>query len=52
MNILVDTCFWYAYYDPRDEKHYIAKELIDYFEFILSYRKQKEQANSKKECIK
>lgn len=50
MNILVDTCFWYAYYDPRDEKHYIAKELIDYFEFgniIIPYPTLYETINTR-----
>ncbi len=32
MNVLVDTCFWYAYYDPRDAKHEVASRLMGYLE--------------------
>lgn len=29
-NILVDTCFWYALYDKKDEFHTIANEIFEY----------------------
>ncbi|KAA6338721.1 hypothetical protein EZS27_013303 [termite gut metagenome] len=29
-NILIDTCFWYAYYDDRDVQHHLAIELFEY----------------------
>lgn len=32
MNILIDTCFWYAYYDAADDKHKAASELMDHIE--------------------
>jgi predicted nucleic acid-binding protein len=31
-NILIDTCFWYAYYDDRDVQHHLAIDLFEYLE--------------------
>lgn len=30
MNVLIDTCFWFAYYDPSDNMHQVAVQLMDY----------------------
>ena len=33
MNILIDTGFWFAYYDGSDEHHYEAKLIMEKLEF-------------------
>ena len=32
-NILVDSCFWYALFDERDEHHALAQKMENYLEF-------------------
>ena len=33
MNLLVDTGFWYAFFDPHDQYSTSAQEKADYLEF-------------------
>jgi hypothetical protein len=40
MNILIDSCFWYALFDESDEHYPKVQKMIDYLEFgniILPY---------------
>jgi hypothetical protein len=40
MNILIDSCFWYALFDESDEYYPKVQKMIDYLEFgniILPY---------------
>ncbi|MFT4222305.1 hypothetical protein [Dysgonomonas sp.] len=49
-NILIDTCFWYALYNPGDQYYQKAQKMIDYLEFgniIIPYPTLHETLNTK-----
>lgn len=49
-NILIDTCFWYALFDPRDSDHEKAIELLPYLDLgylIIPYPTLYETINTR-----
>lgn len=54
-NILVDTCFWYALYDTRDEhfnKAQRIQEFLEYGNIIIPYPVLYETLNTRFSCKK
>jgi len=49
-NILIDTCFWYALYNPKDSDHHKANDLVDYLDLgkiVMPYPVLYETLNTK-----
>lgn len=49
-NILIDTCFWYALFDSRDQDHLKALELVEYLDMgklIIPYPTLYETINTR-----
>lgn len=50
MNVLIDTCFWFAYYDHSDNMHQVAVRLMDYLKdktILIPYPTLYETINTK-----
>lgn len=50
MNVLIDTCFWFAYYDGRDDFHQEARKimgLLEHHRILIPYPTLYETINSR-----